>query len=112
MSRANAGSPPAKRLVGERTMDVKVDRPDPGAPGADINVAVLDFEEPPRSTCSRRPAPDDRAVLFWANGRYVTTRNEVRLSVANLRHRYAYYTKLEISFSDELGQRSRTVKRR
>jgi hypothetical protein len=87
-------------LVGEQMMTVAVDGPE-GHP-VEIPVAVLDFEEPPRAE-HLGAAPRKQTVMFffWANGRYVTTRNEVRVSVANLAHRYAYYTKFEVSFSDE-----------
>jgi hypothetical protein len=38
--------------------------------------------------------------FFLTNGKYVTTRDQVRLAQANLFERYSYYAKIEIQFSD------------
>lgn len=89
-----------QRLLDEDTAFVTIDRPDGSA--AQIKLAVLDFELPPRG--DQVGAGTGRQTVlffFWANGRYVTTRNDVRIAVANLRHRYAYYTKFEMFFSNE-----------
>ncbi len=38
--------------------------------------------------------------FFYTNGRYCTSRYEVRLAQQNLFDRYAYYSKIEVRFSD------------
>lgn len=68
---------------------------------AQIPVAVLDFEEPQRAESFTAPRIMPVTFFFWANGDYTTTRLGVRRAVANLSHRYAYYTKIEVSFSAE-----------
>jgi len=87
-------------LVGERTMDVKVDRPDPGAPGADINVAVLDFESAALGRVRGDPRRTTVLFFFWGQrpvcnhpqrGAAVGGEPSTPLCVLH---------KLEISFSD------------
>ncbi len=73
-----------------------------------IPVSVLQFEPPQSSKMmfSLAPANAQHTVMYFfhTNGGYVTTRNEVRWKVANLADRYAYYSKIEISFSDKNGR--------
>jgi hypothetical protein len=82
---------------------------DAGVPQA-IPVSVLEFELPRR----RRAGPlgearDDArlivAYFFYVNGRYVTTRTSVRRAVSNPWDRYAYYSKVEVSFGDDAFER-------
>lgn len=71
-----------------------------------IPVAVLDFE---RVDVLGASVLDENAqrltVLFFflANGKYVTTRNQVRLALSNLWDRYAYYSKIEVDFISDSG---------
>ena len=46
--------------------------------------------------------------FFYANGRYVTTRSAVRLAIHDPADRYAFYMKLELSFTDASGRRMAT----
>lgn len=78
-----------------------------GAPQDEVPVRVLEFAVARRDGLSMDK--DTRAVMYFfhANGRYATTRDQVRLSSANLGQRYAYYAKIEIFFSDGRGGGSR-----
>lgn len=93
-------------LKGESLISAEVDAP--GAKRVSIPVSVLQFEPPQTSKMmfSLAPANTQHTVMyfFYTNGGYVTTRNEVRWKVANLGDRYAYYSKIEISFSDKNGR--------
>lgn len=77
--------------------------PDVGAPQDRIPVRVLQFDSPSglrdrlRETRERGPTV---MYFFHCNGRYATTRDEVRLLQMNLFDKYAYYAKIEVSFSD------------
>lgn len=73
-----------------------------------IPVSVLEFELPQRSETLRLGgnAEAQRLVVvffFYANGRYLTSRTGVRAAVSNLWDRYAYYSKIELSFTDDTG---------
>jgi hypothetical protein len=90
-------------LVGRGAMEVSV----PGADGVEhtIPVSVLEFELPRREGLVARGGVGGGqrqfvAYFFYTNGRYVTSRTGVRLAVSNLWDRYAYYSKIEVSFSD------------
>lgn len=84
------------------TIDVFV--PDAGAPQDKIPVRVLTFQTPQRGGLARiqllPKAPVTVMYFFYTNGSYATTRNQVRVSQANLWDRYAYYAKIEVSFSN------------
>jgi len=84
----------------------------PGPDGAEVTipVSVLEFELPgserlmflrPDSVVAPRRVV---SYFFYANGRFTTTRTGVRRAVANLWDRYAYYCKLELTFSDDSGR--------
>lgn len=76
-----------------------------GAPDDRVPVRVLTFRAPKRDvTAMQTGRPTDAGptvmYLFHTNGRYATTRNEVRAIQASIFDRYAYYAKIEVSFSD------------
>jgi hypothetical protein len=90
--------------------NVEIRAPGPDGVEQAIPVKVLEFELPQRGASYDRNGSSERrrlvvAYFFLANGRYATTRTEVRRAVSNLRDRYAYYSKIEISFSDDSFQR-------
>jgi hypothetical protein len=69
----------------------------------EIPVSVLEFE-PAR----RAGTPGQRLVVayfFYTNGKYVTSRTGVRTATLNLWDRYAYYSKIELSFTDDRFER-------
>ncbi|MEP0845461.1 MAG: hypothetical protein HRF50_01415 [Phycisphaerae bacterium] len=98
-------------LARETLANVEV--PLPGRAAAHIPVSVLEFETPQRS---RFVAGDGSgaaprltvAYFFLANGTYVTTRDEVRVRTSSLFDRYAYYSKIELSFTDAAGAKLAT----
>lgn len=68
-----------------------------------IPIRVLEFEPPTRHGVT----PGARMFVlyfFYTNGRYVTTRQGVKDAVWTLRDRFAYYSKIEMSFSNNIGQ--------
>jgi len=80
----------------------------PGPHGASVNipVSVLEFDLPQRGGTLLGGGLADAprlvvAYFFYANGRYVTSRTGVRTAVANLWDRHAYYSKIELSFTDD-----------
>jgi len=82
-----------------------------GAPDGRIPVCVCDFELAGANRAnlpgaSMRVATFKVLYFFHVNGEYKTTRNEVRLAQSNLFHRYAYYAKVEVRFTDYLFQRN------
>jgi hypothetical protein len=85
-------------FVSEDSTTVHVPRSDGEV--VDIPLAVLQFA-PPRGGEQRLTV----IYFFYANGQYMTGRNAVRLALSNLADRYAYYSKIEISFSSENGRR-------
>lgn len=84
--------------------DVSVTRSD----GAVITIPVraIEFEAPQRASAVG-PAALRMTVLFffYANGAYENTRLGVRNATQRLTDRYAFYSKFEVSFSDESGRR-------
>lgn len=73
-----------------------------GAPGDQVPVRVIQFRAPQQ----RRVFADGSDVttvmyLFHTNGRYATTRNVVRVILSNPFQRYAYYAKIEVSFTND-----------
>jgi len=88
------------QVVGTNTETVAVSGV--GAPHDALPVVVVRALAPP----SRRRSTDSSGEIavtyfFHANGDYVTTRDGVRLKLSNPLQRYAYYAKIEISFSDD-----------
>jgi hypothetical protein len=82
-----------------------------GAPNGRVPVRVCDFEKTSGSRASFPGASarvDTFKVLYFfhVNGGYKTTRDEVRLRLSNLFDRYAYYTKVEVRFTDYSFQRN------
>ncbi len=76
-----------------------------GAPDGRIPVRMCDFElaganQASLPGASTRVATFKVLYFFHVNGEYKTTRNEVRLAQSNLFHRYAYYAKVEVRFTD------------
>ncbi len=87
----------------ETTITVEIARSD--GETVRIPVSVLEFDPPRRrGSPGRVGSADGRrlvvAYFFYANGKYVTSRTGVRTAVANLWDRYAYYSKIELSFTD------------
>ncbi len=79
---------------------------DSGGVERTLPVSVLEFELPRRQMTQMRSGASDKqwlvvAYFFYVNGCYETTRTNVRRAVSNLWDRYAYYSKVEISFNDE-----------
>ena len=86
--------------VGPTTTET-VSVPSVGAPDDRIPVRVLQFQS--------REGEDRPTVLYFfhANGEYLTTRTQVRWRLARLFESYAYYAKIEVTFANDLGSRSR-----
>ena len=83
--------------------------PGSGAPQDKIPVRVLTYQTPKRGVGSFQLLPNDPVTVmyfFHTNGSYATTRNQVRVSQANLWDRYAYYAKIEVSFSNRTREES------
>jgi hypothetical protein len=86
---------------------IEVEMPGPGGKSVKIPVAVLEFDPPDvRKAMLSGGAAVRRTVMFffYTNGGYATTRSEVRWRVSNLADRYAYYSKIEVSFMDGAGR--------
>jgi hypothetical protein len=97
---------------------ITVSVPGSGGRPVDIPVSVLEFDLPRRKwgLIHRRGRGHSRLVVayfFHTNGRYVTSRTGVRRAVSNLWDRYAYYSKIEVSFTDDsyrkLADREETI---
>jgi len=84
--------------------DAEVVVPGVGAPGDRVPVRLITFTRGRADfgASAVGQGSEKTTVLYFfdTNGRYVTTRTQVRLAQANLWDRYAYYAKFEISFSD------------
>lgn len=80
-----------------RPETVRVRVPGVGAPDDRIPVRVLQFQS--------RVGRKNPTVLYFfhTNGQYKTTRDEVRWVLANPFARYAYYAKVEITFTNDSG---------
>jgi hypothetical protein len=77
--------------------------PGVGAPDDRIELRVVEFRAPRRSQVIGLPAETPTLTVmyfFHVNGRYAASRLKVRAAQANLSHRYAYYSKIEVRFSD------------
>ncbi|MCK4341324.1 MAG: hypothetical protein KAY37_06325 [Phycisphaerae bacterium] len=71
-----------------------------GAPNDEIPVRVVRFRAP----LNRRTGESDEvAVLYFfhVNGGYATTRDGVRVKLSNPFQRFAYYAKIEVTFTDD-----------
>ncbi len=94
-------------LVDDRTETFEIRRPGDGV--VRIPVSVLRFEPPgPQSVWSLDTGQNPSLTVvyfFYANGRYMTTRAAVRAAIHNPADRYAFYMKVEISFTDASGRR-------
>ncbi len=98
-------------LADETLVDVEV--PDGRGGTVTLPVSVLEFEPPRRGRFEAGDGSDAMprlvvAFFFYANGGFATTREQVRVRVANLLDRYAFYSKVEVSFSDVRGLRLAT----
>lgn len=94
-------------LKSEGTAEVRVPKVD--APDDEIGLRVLEFEQPstsPLAAISGGGARFTVMYFFYVNGKYCQTRNEVRNAQYNLTDRYAFYSKIEIRFTDYEGRRS------
>lgn len=96
-----------------RETDTDVEVPLPGRDALRIPVSVLEFETPQRSRFSAgdgsgAPPRLTVAYFFLANGSYVTTRDQVRVRTSSLFDRYAFYSKIELSFTDAGGAKLAT----
>lgn len=81
-----------------------------GAPGDRIPMRVAVFEAPQSqvrgllgASLGGKATRKTVMYFFHVNGKYRTTRDQVRLAQANLFERYAYYAKIELSFTDSGG---------
>jgi hypothetical protein len=94
-------------VVAPETVQVPV--PGCGAPNDQVAVRLVRFAQSPRSR-SPLAQVDENAIailyFFHANGRFCTTRDEVRLAQASLWDKYAYYSKIEIKFTSSDFQRN------
>lgn len=97
-----------QELMNDTLIEVSV----PGPDGVEhtFPVSVLEFGFPSQRTMQMQGGSSGNprlvvAYFFYVNGRYVTTRTSVRRAVSNLWDRYSYYSKIEISFSDDSFQR-------
>ncbi|MBU0638737.1 MAG: hypothetical protein KKB50_07725 [Planctomycetes bacterium] len=83
-----------------------IDVPGVGAPDGKVPLRVLTFRAAQRQRLAEIGRASDQSVgptamyFFHTNGRYATTRNQVRYILGDLFERYAYYAKIEVSFSD------------
>lgn len=88
--------------LGVDTVNVPVGGID--APSDEVPVRVVRFIAPQ----SNRVSGEEVAVMYFfnVNGAYATTRDGVRAHLSNPFQPYAYYAKVEITFSDELGKKA------
>ena len=89
-------------LQGSSTVEMKVPY---GDKIIAIPVRILTFEMPARQTQLAVPGRDNRQVIvayfFYVNGKYMNTRTAVRTTIGSIWDRYAYYSKIELSFVDD-----------
>ena len=85
-----------------------VDVPSVGAKDDRLPVRLLGFEQKSEGLFSAARGTDNGRVyvlyFFLTNGRFVTTRNQVRVQTANLTQRYAYFAKFEVKFTSDTGK--------
>jgi hypothetical protein len=70
-----------------------------GAPNDGVPVRVLQFQ-----SRAGRHQPTTVMYLFHTNGDYQATRTDVRLRLARLGERYAYYAKIEVNFTNNVDR--------
>jgi len=87
------------RLGDAETAEVRV--PGVGAPDDRVPVRVLQFR------ARDRDVQPTVLYFFHTNGEYKTTRDGVRLKLANPFERYGYYAKIEVTFNDDPEGRQR-----
>lgn len=92
--------------------ETRIEVPVVGSDGVQrsIPVSVLEFDIPQRNrwlSAGRASGASQLVVsyFFYTNGNYVTSRTGVRRAVSNLWDRYAYYSKIELSFTDDAFRR-------
>ena len=94
-------------LLGENVVNVTIkdsqDRPHV------IPLDILEFEVTQREL-QLIPAESGGSRIFvvyffYTNGKYVTSRTQVRAAISKLTDKYAYYSKIELSFSDDSFRR-------
>lgn len=94
-------------LAGEQIRRFAIRRPGDGV--ARIPVSVLQFEPPARGSVFETSGSETPTLtvvyFFYANGHYVTSRSGVRMAIYDPRDRYAFYMKIELSFTDASGRR-------
>lgn len=93
----------AAGMVLEEADSIEVQGASWGARDDEIPVDVLTFGFPGQSSKTIAQTEQPKLVVayfFYANGRYVTSRNGVRTAVNTIRDRYAYYAKIEMNFVD------------
>ena len=90
-------------LQGEQVVDIEV--PKPGANDVTIPVRMVTFQWPQGGRMMGGDASGEApekvvAFFFYANGKYVNTRTGVRTATQWLFDKYAFYAKIELSFSN------------
>jgi len=87
-------------VLGATTSDVHV--PGSGAPHDEIPVRVMRFVAPQQRRLSATDSGEVVILYFFdVNAGYAATRDGVRLRLSNPWARYAYYSKIEVSFTDD-----------
>jgi len=87
-------------VVGSQTAQVRV--PGCGAPNDEIPVRVMRFIAPQRRRAAMGGSGEIAVLYFFhVNGGYASSRDGVRLKLSNPLARYAYYSKIELSFTDD-----------
>jgi hypothetical protein len=81
--------------AGSKNMTVKV--PGVGLSDDELPVRILFFKNPRTIT----PVVQTVVYFFYVNGAFVADRTNVRLHLADLRLKYAYFSKVEVSFACE-----------
>lgn len=101
-------------LVGDT--EVTIEMPGPHGDPVLIPISVLEFSRKMRSNLIVPESESLQVVayFFYANGKYVTSRTGVRRAIATLSDKYAYYSKIELTFSDaktgvNLANREQTI---
>ncbi len=86
----------------EGRTQITVTMPGPHGKTVQIPVKVLDFVPSARSSLivQAEARPLVVAYFFYTNGKYETTRTGVRVATGSLFDRYAYYCKIEMTFTD------------
>lgn len=77
--------------------------PDHAGRDWEVPLRRLVFEPSSSQGMTARKQLKTVTYYFFANGRFVRERNDVRFAITNLTDRYAYYSKIEMAFSNETG---------